>query len=196
MKSMRYQIVVVFHLPIIALFLLSLISIALAQNIPLDNIYTNEICGLSIDYPTSWIVREFNQKYEAGPSSLFVMAELRPSIPDGFKNVVELEAEDITAYPDTSIKGIGEFMEFYLSESNVNIKESIRKDINNTSSHQIVYERLTPNGNVLKTKEIYIPFENNLYVIRFDTLGPNFYDKYISYFDSMVQSISVDGRRC
>ncbi len=196
MKSMRYQIVIALHLPIIILILLSLISVALAQNVPLDNTYSNEMCGFSIDYPTSWIVREFNQKYKSGPSSLFVMAELRPGVPDGFKNVVEIEAEDITAYHDMSIKGIGEFMEFYLLESNVNIKESIRKDINNTSAHQIVYERLTPNGNVFKTKEIYIPTESNLYVIRFDTLGSNFYDKYISYFDSMVQSIDVDGKKC
>ncbi|HKR72648.1 MAG TPA: hypothetical protein VJR94_00900 [Candidatus Nitrosocosmicus sp.] len=194
---MSYQIALVFCLAVIALFLsFSLISIVVAQNIPLENTYFNEICGLSIDYPFGWIVREFNQKYQSGPSSLFVMAEMKPDVPDGFKTVVELEAEDITAYHDMSVKGIGEFMEFYLSETNVNIKESLRKDINNSSAHQIIYERLTPDGNVLKTKEIYIPAKNNLYVIRYDTSSSNYYDKYISYFDSMIQTIKVDGRKC
>ena len=162
----------------------------------MDNTYFNEICGFSMDYPSGWIVREFNQKYKSGLSSLFVMAELRPAVPDGFKNVVELETEDISAYHDTSIEGIGDFMEFYLSESNVNIKESITKDIQNTSTHQITYERLTPNGNVLKTKEIYIPTENNLYVIRYDTSGSNYFDRYVTYFDSMIQTIKVNDQKC
>jgi hypothetical protein len=192
---MRHHIVTYVHFSI-TLFLLSLISITFAQNISLENTYFNKICGLSIDYPSGWIVREFNKKYESGPSSLFVMAELRPGVPDGFKNVVELETEDISAYYDSSIKGIEDFMEFYLSESNVNIKESITRDIQNTSTHQITYERLTPNGNILKTKEIYIPTENNLYVIRYDTLGSNYYDKYIAYFDNMVQTIKVNDRKC
>jgi hypothetical protein len=64
------------------------------------------------------------------------MVDLRPGVPDGFKNVVELETEDISAYHDKSIKGIGDFMEFYLSESNINLKESITKDIQNTPTHQ------------------------------------------------------------
>lgn len=180
----------------ITFFLMPLISIIFAQNVPLDNTYYNQVCGLSIDYPSGWIVREFNQKYKSGPSSLFVMAELRPGVPDGFKNVVEVETEDISAYHDKSIKGIGDFMEFYLSESNVNIKESIMKDIQNTQTHQITYERLTPNGNVLKTKEVYIPTENNLYVIRYDTSGSNYYDRYIAYFNSMIQTIKVNDRKC
>ena len=196
---MSYQIALGICLSAIALFLLSSLSLTsnvMAQNISLENTYTNEICGLSIDYPTNWIVREFNQKYQSGLSSLFVMAEMKPGVPDGFKTVVELESEDITPYPDISIKGIGEFMEFYLSETNVNIKESLRKDINNASAHQIVYDRLTPDGNVLKTKEIYIPTEKNLYVIRYDTSGSNYYDKYISYFDSMIQTIKVNDQKC
>lgn len=145
---------------------------------------------------SGWIVREFSQEYKSGPSSLFVMAELRPGVPDGFKNVVEVETEDISAYHDKSIKGIGDFMEFYLSESNVNIKESIMKDIQNTQTYQITYERLTPNGNVLKTKEVYIPTENNPYVIRYDTSGSNYYDRYITYFNSMIQTIKVNDRKC
>ncbi len=194
---MRHRTAFVFlFLPGIFLLLSSLISIVFAQNIPLDNTYSNVLCGLSIDYPSSWIVRESNQKYLSGQSSLLVMAELRPHVPEGFKTVVELEAENITAYHDRSIEGIGEFMEFYLSETNVNIKESIKKDINNLSTHQIIYETLTPHGNVLKTKEVYIPTENTLYVIRYDTSGSNFYDKYISYFDSMILTIKVDGRKC
>jgi hypothetical protein len=168
----------------------------MAQNIPLVNTYSNNICGLSIDYPAKWIVREFNQKYKSGPSTLFVMAEIRPNTPDGFRNVVELEAEEISVYQDRSLKGIGEFMEYYLSQSNVSIKESIRKDIQNTPAYQIIYERLTPNGNVLKTQEVYIPTEYSLYIIRYDTTGSNYYDKYITHFRDMIQTLQVDGRKC
>ncbi len=193
---MRYHVLFTILLSIALLFLLSWISKVIAQNIPLVNTYFNKLCGLSIEYPEKWIVREFNQKYKSGPATLFVMAEIRPNEPDGFRNVVELEAEDISAYQDRSLKGIGEFMEFYLSQSNASIKESIRKDIQNTPAYQIIYERLTPNGNVLKTQEIYIPIENNLYIIRYDTWGSNYYDKYISYFNDMVQTLQVDGRKC
>lgn len=96
---MRHRTAFVFlFLPGIFLLLSSLILIVLAQNIPLDNTYSNVLCGLSIDYPSSWIVRESNQKYLSGQSSLLVMTELRPNVPEGFKTVVELEAENITAY--------------------------------------------------------------------------------------------------
>jgi hypothetical protein len=56
------------------------------------------------------------------------MAELRPDVPNGFKNVVELETEHISAYHDKSIKRYWRFYGILSIRSDVNIKESITKE--------------------------------------------------------------------
>ena len=70
----------------------------------LDQTYTSEECGISIKFPSNWIIEELNDKY----TTLMALANFQPDIPDGFSNTVELEAWDISEYPDKSIEGIAE----------------------------------------------------------------------------------------
>ncbi|MDN5847794.1 MAG: hypothetical protein L0H53_16135 [Candidatus Nitrosocosmicus sp.] len=168
-------------------------TLAYAQNPSLSKTYSNAMCGLSINYPDNWVVEESNMKF----GNLFDMAEIKPNTPDGFKNTVALEAQGISIYPDKSIEGIAEFMEFYHApDMGDTIIQSNRIDIPGTPAHEIVYEYMTSKGDIWKDKEVYIPSENTLYVIRYNTVGLDYYDKYSSIVDDMIQSVKVDGRVC
>ena len=77
----------------------SLTAITFAQNPALSKTYSNSVCGLSINYPDNWVVDESNMKF----GNLYSMAELKPNTSDGFKNIIDLDAEGISEYPDKSI---------------------------------------------------------------------------------------------
>ncbi len=171
----------------------SLTTITFAQNPALSKTYSNSVCGLSINYPDNWVVDESNMKF----GNLYSMAELKPNTSDGFKNIIDLDAEGISEYPDKSIEGIADFMEFYHSPDTGDvILQSNRIDIQGTPAHEIVYEHIVSNGEIWKHKEVYIPVGNTLYTIQYDTVGSEYYDKYISIADNMIQTVKVDGRAC
>ncbi|MDN5847010.1 MAG: hypothetical protein L0H53_12135 [Candidatus Nitrosocosmicus sp.] len=154
------------------------------------------MCGLSINYPDNWVVEESNSKFEEGSSSLVSVAELMPNTLDGFRSTVQLDGEGISAFRDKSIEGIAEFMEFYHSNPGVTIVQSTGTTVQGIPAHEIVYEETSPSGDVWKAKETYFPSENTLYVIRYFTLGSEYYNKYITIVNDMIQSIKVDGCAC
>lgn len=171
----------------------SLTTITFAQNPQLSKTYSNSMCGLSINYPDNWIVEESDFK----TGNLYSMAEIKPNTSEGFKSILDLDAEGISFYRDKSIEGIADFMKFYHAhDMGDTILQSNRIDIQGSPAHEIVYETMAPNGEIWKSKEVYIPSENTLYVIQYNTVGSDYYDKYISIVDKIIQSVKVDGRAC
>jgi hypothetical protein len=72
----------------------------------------------------------------------------------------------------------------------------MRNDIQGIPAHEILYEQTTSKGDIWKIRETYVPFESTLYVIRYFTTSSDFYDKYVTVVDDMIQSVKVDGRVC
>src|SRR5687768_11928718 len=67
----------------------------------LDKTYTNPQCGISMNYPSDWIITEFNEKS-------FDMTSLANFKPSGTGITLQLEATDISAYAeaDKSVEGL------------------------------------------------------------------------------------------
>lgn len=184
-------------IPIFVILLFgSTISVTFAQNPTLSKTYTNDLCGLSINYPDNWIVEESNSKYEEGQSSLVSMAEISPNVSDRMRSTVQLEAEGMSGYRDKSFDEIVDFLESFYDYPGTTIIHSVRTDVQGNPAHEIVYEEILSSGDIWKKKEVYIPSQNTLYVIRYDTVGTDYYDKYISIVDEMIQTVKVDGRAC
>lgn len=181
---------------VITLLLASFTPAGFAQNSPLIKTYSNALCGLSINYSENWIIEESNSKFEEGQSSLVDMAEISPDVTDGYQSTIQLEGEGISPYKGKSIEEIGDFMKDFLSGPGTTIIHSLRSDIGDLTTYEILYEQDTSSGNVWKIKETYIPSENTLYVIRYFTTSPELFDNYASVADSMIQSVKVDGRAC
>src|SRR2546426_12111813 len=94
-----------------SLLLLSLAHVTSAQTTsPLNQLYTNTLCGISVNYPSTWIKEESNKKIEVGRVSSITLAQLEP---DGFKSTVELEAGNIAPPTDKSIEAIADFQKEY-----------------------------------------------------------------------------------
>jgi hypothetical protein len=167
--------------------------VTFAQSPPLSKTYTNALCGLSINYPDNWAVKEWDFK----TGDLYSMAEIKPNTSEGFKSNLVLNAESISFYRDKSIEGIADFMEFYHApDMGDTILQSNRIDVQGIPAHEIVYEYVSSSDEIKKNKEVYIPSENTLYVIRYETVGSDYYNKYISIVDNMIQTVKVDGRAC
>jgi hypothetical protein len=170
--------------------------VTFAQSQTLNKTYANDLCGLSINYPDDWMVEESNTKYEEGQSSLVVMAEISPNVSDRMRSTVQLEAEGMSGYRDKSFEEIIDFLESFYDYPGTTIIQSERTNVQGKPAYEIVYEETLSSGEIWKKKEVYIPFESTMYVIRYDTVGTNYYDKYISIVDDMIQTVKVDGRAC
>lgn len=183
--------------------LLLLISISLllltssAQSVTqLDQTYSNTHCGISMNYPTNWIKDELNEKYGEGTAPLMASANFQPDSPDGPGNTVELEAWDISSYPDKSIDGIADLeKESILLSPEATIEQSERTDFGGVSAYKIIYNEPISSGNIWKVMETIIVYGDMQYLIRFTATDSETYGNYISVVDSMVKSIKIEGSK-
>lgn len=194
MMAVKNLVLMCFFTVLIILFFLgSTVLISFAQNSQLNRVYSNIPCGMAISYPDSWIVEERNYKLD----NITHIAEIKPNTNYGFKGIVYLEAQNIFTFQNKSIEAIASLMEsHHLSEIGNSVIESSKIDIQRVPSHEIIYKHINLNSDISKTKEVYIPYGNTLYILRYHTLDTDYYDNYISIVNEMIQSIRVDGRAC
>lgn len=74
----------------------------------LDTTYANTQCGISIQHPSNWKSGEDNDE---PPGVTNFIVEVQPDTPNGFKNVVSIELDDISGLSDKSFAGVKDFEE-------------------------------------------------------------------------------------
>jgi hypothetical protein len=89
---------------IISIAIILLIPIAISNRIlsnsygqALEKTYTNQKCGISIQYPSDWKINDKITEYK--PSDVInFLVEFQPDNEEGFHNVVGIELNDIQLF--------------------------------------------------------------------------------------------------
>jgi PsbP-like protein len=160
----------------------------------LDQTHTSAQCGISIKYPTNWIKEELNDKYD----SLMALANFQPDGPDGPGNTVELEAWDISTYPDKSIEGLADLeKENIMLTPEASIEQSERTELGPNPAYEIIYNEPVPSGELWKIMIFMTVSGDMQYVVRYTATDPGTYGYYVSVIDSMIKSIKIEGgKKC
>jgi hypothetical protein len=164
----------------------------------LDQTYMNTQCGISMQYPTNWIKEELNEKFGEGTAQLMALANFQPNGPDGPGNTVELEAWDISKYPDKSIEGIADLeKENILLSPEAGIEQSERTDLGPNPAYKIIYNEPVSSGEIWKIM-VFITVSGDMqYLVRYTATDPEIYGNYISVVDSMIKTIKIHGgKKC
>ena len=90
--------------------LFSFTAVAFGQT--LDKTYSSFECGVSIKYPSNWVIEEIKDD-EVGVLNSIV--DIQPNNENGFRNVVNIELDDISSLSARSFQDIKEFEEESLS---------------------------------------------------------------------------------
>jgi hypothetical protein len=149
-------------------------------------------------FPTNWIKEELNEKFGEGTAPLMALANFQPNSPDGPGNTVELEAWDISKYPDKSIEGIADLeKENILLSPEASIEQSERTDLGPNPAYKIVYNEPVSSGEIWKIM-VFITVSGDMqYLVRYTATDPEIYGNYISMVDSMIKSIKIQGgKKC
>jgi hypothetical protein len=103
--------------------------------------YSNAKCGITIMYPSNWIIEELNEKFGEGTSAPMTgLANFNPDTPESYKSTIESEAWDISKYPDKSIEGIAESEKDYVHLSpDASIEEAKRIESISGLPHSNIY---------------------------------------------------------
>src|SRR5918995_5144885 len=159
----------------------------------LDQTYANTQCGISIKYPTSWTKEELNKKYGEGSSALMALANFEHDNPaDGSGNTVELEAWDISKYPDKSIEGLaGEEKDYILLSPGATIEQSERTELGPNPAYKIVYNEPVSSGETWKIMEFFTVSGDMQYLLRYTATNSETYGQNIPVVDSMIKSIKI-----
>jgi hypothetical protein len=164
----------------------------------LDQTYTSAQYGISIKYPTNWIKEELNEKFGEGTTSLMALANFQPDGPDGPGNTVELEAWDISKFPDKSIEGIADFeKENIMLSPDATIEQSERAELGPNPAYKIIYNEPVTSGEIWKIM-VFMPVSGDTqYIVRYTATDPEGYGNNISVVDSMIKSIKIEGgKKC
>jgi hypothetical protein len=183
----------------VLLLLLTLVTVngpSLAQSsTQLNQTYTSTQCGISIKYPTNWVKEELNDKYGEGTTALMALANFQP---DGPGNTVELEAWDISNYPDKSIEGLADLeKENILFSPKASIEQSERTELGPNPAYRIIYNEPVSSGEIWKIM-VFITVSGDMqYLVRYTATDPEAYGNYIPVIDSMIKSIKIEGgKKC
>jgi len=171
-------------------------SFAFAQSSTqsLDQTYANTQCGISMSYPSDWTKQELNEKVVYTTK----LANFKPSGPDGSGVSLKLEANDITAYPE-SAKSVDAFAntekENILSIPQVSIEQSERTEVGGMPAYKIVHNNPITPENMWKTMNMIIVANNMQYTLLFTTTSQDSYERYAPVVDNMIKSIKIDGSK-
>ena len=184
---------------IILVAVILLISIASSDRIllnsygqTLDKTYTNQKCGISIQYPSNWQSEENLPEYKLGDIINFIV-EFEPNNEEGFKNIVGIELDDISSYPpDKSFGGVKDFEEESLSDYEKGGLYKVEKlestQMAGYPAEKIVYNELMYGD---KLMDIFTVAFDREYKITYDA-SSGYYDKYLSTVDKMVQNFTIN----
>jgi photosystem II reaction center protein PsbP len=169
----------------------------------LDETYANSRCGVSIQYPSSWISGEDNDD-DATVNNFIV--EIQPNSPDGYKTAASIELNDISGRSDRTFTGVKNFEEGTLIAQG-DLKKIIMTEpaqIAGYPAEKIVYadgsKAISDNEGFKKMKVILVAFDRE-YVITFHATSPDYYDNNISTFEDMLNTFQItkpkfDGISC
>jgi hypothetical protein len=145
-------------------------------------------------YPTNWIKEELNDNYD----SLMALANFQPDGPDGPGNTVELEAWDISSYPDKSIEGLADLeKENILLTPEASIEQSERTELGPNPAYKIIYNEPVPSGEMWKIMIFMTVSGDMQYVVRYTATDSGTYGNYVPVIDSMIKSIKIEGgKKC
>ena len=196
MKESRYENT--FRIFLIAVILL--ISVALSDRIllnsygqTLEKTYTNQKCGISIQYPSDWKIDENLLEYKPEDIINFIV-ELQPDNNEGFKNIVAIELDDISTstYPDKSFASVKDYEEWSISddekENFVKVEKSESTQLAGYPAEKIVWNELKYEG---KKMVIFTVAFDREYKITYDATS-EYYDKYLSTVDKMIQNFTIN----
>ena len=166
-------------------------SFAQSNTQSLDKTYANTQCGISVNYPSDWIIVEFNEK----SLDMTSLANFKPS---GAGITLQLEATDISAYaePDKSVEGLANVeKENILLNPEASIEQSNRTEVSGIPAYRIVYNDPISPTDTWKILYMIIASNNTQYTLRFTATSQDEYGKYIPVVDNMIKSIKIDGSK-
>jgi hypothetical protein len=132
------------------------------------------------------------------------IVEVQPDTPDGFKNVVSIELDDISSLSDKSFAGMKAFEEEKaMTQGGLSqIITSEETQIAGYPAQKIVYaeDGAPDNSGFKKMKVILVAFDRE-YVITLDASNADSYDVYIATFEDMLKTFKIsepkfDGINC
>ena len=157
----------------------------------LDQTYANTQCGISMNYPSSWIIVEFNEK----SLDMTSLANFKPS---GTGITLQLEATDISAYaePDKSVEGLANVEKGnILLNPEASIEQSNITEVSGIPAYRIVYNNPITPTDTWKILYMIIASNNTQYTLRFTATSQDEYGSYIPVVDNMIKSIKIDGSK-
>ena len=157
----------------------------------LENTYTNEKCGISINYPKDWKVTESDYVFEDKSKTL---VDIQSGKDDIF--ALDLSIENF-GLAKKSLGDISEFeQEFVLSSPDANILESTITKINGFSTHKIAYvEGSLDEYELLEEKfhtlEFLIIAYDREYKIIYQAADKKEFDKYSPIVEEMSNTLKI-----
>jgi hypothetical protein len=147
-----------------------------------------------MNYPSDWIKDELNEKVVTTTD----LANFKPRGPDGSEVSLKLEANDISAYPE-SYKSVDAFAndekELISLIPQASIEQAERTEVGSMPAYKIVHNNSISPENIWKTMNMIIVANNMQYTLLFTTTSQDTYGKYIPVVDNMIKSIKIDGSK-
>jgi hypothetical protein len=147
-----------------------------------------------MSYPSDWTKQELNEKVVFTTD----LANFKPSGPDGSGVTLKLEANDISAYPESD-KSVDAFAnaekEIILLNPQASIEQAERTEVGGMPAYKIVHSNALTTENMWKTMNLIIVSSNMQYTLLFTTTSQDAYGKYIPVVDNMIKSIKIDGSK-
>jgi len=157
----------------------------------LANIYTNEKCGISLNYPKDWKVTESDFVYKDKSKTI---ADLQTGEDDIFGLDISIENLGLAK---KSLSDISEFEEEFVSiNPDANILESSITEINGFPTHKIAYAEGMPDEYELQeekfhTVEYLIIAYDREYKVNYQAADKNEFDKYSSIVEQIANSLKI-----
>ena len=181
---------------IISIAIILLIPIAISDRIlsnsygqALEKTYTNQKCGISIQYPSDWKSEDYTS--DDGPGHVINnIVEFQPNNSEGFHNVVGIELNDISTLSDKSFAAIKEFeVVYYRQMSHIGkVETSEITQMAGYPAQKLVYKE----GPEVKNMDVFTVAFDREYKITYDASSSEYYDKYLSTVDKMIQTFKIN----
>jgi len=148
----------------------------------LENTYTNEKCGISIQYPKDWTVKESNYIYEDKSKTI---ADFQSADNDIYGLDIEIENFALSKYSMSDIAEEKGFEEPVLPGSKI-IYSGIG-EINGFPTYKLIYSDAIK---FYRSHILIIAFDRE-YQLNFDESDKEDFDKYSSIVEEMANSIKI-----
>jgi hypothetical protein len=149
-----------------------------------------------MNYPSDWTKEELNEKVVFTTD----LANFKPNGPNDSEVSLKLEANDISAYPESD-KSVDSFAtaekELISLIPKASIEQAERTEVGGMPAYKIVHNNPITPENMWKTMNMIIVANNMQYTLLFTTTSQDAYGNYISVVDNMIKSIKIDdSKKC